>query len=122
VTDSLQNVNARGTLDATKPPDSPYWEQRKRADEKKAARQREAASRGATGSGADEQLPALNFTMDWDQEAETLIRKMPEGIIDMAVTTVEDYAKEQDCTLVTRQVLEDQMKSIGMDPAQFLGG
>jgi uncharacterized protein (DUF169 family) len=112
VTDSLQNVNARGTLDATKPPDSPYWEQRKRAADKKAARDDEAGER----------LPALDLTLEWDQEAETLIRKTPEGIIDVAVTTVEEYAKDQGCTLVTRQILEDQMKSIGMDPAQFLGG
>jgi len=112
VTDSLQNVNARGTLDATKPPDSPYWEQRKRAADKKEAHE----------SKSGEQQPALNFTLDWDPEAEALIRKTPEGIIDVAVTTVEEYAKDQGCTLVTRQVLEEQMKSIGMDPAQFLGG
>ena len=101
VTDSLQNIDARATLDATKPPDSPYWEQRKRAAQKKSR---------------------LNFTLAWDEEAERLIRQTPPGIIDVAVSTVEEYARENGHDAVTRDVLERQMQSIGMDPNTLLNG
>lgn len=107
VTDSLQNIDARATLDATKPADSPYWEKRQRAADKA-----QAQEAGAT--------PLLNFTLDWDEEAEALIRATPAGIIDVAITTVEDYARDHGHDRITRGVLEAQMKSIGMDPASFL--
>jgi uncharacterized protein (DUF169 family) len=112
VTDSLRNVNARGALEATKPPDSPYWDKRRRAAGK---------ARAHAGADAAGDEPQLVFTLRWDDEAQALIRQTPAGIIDVAVTTVEEYAREHGHALVTRAVLEAQMKSIGMDPAGFLG-
>jgi len=111
VTNSLQNVNARGALEATKPPDSPYWEKRKRAAEKAHARGEEVAQDGE---------PTLIFTLRWDDEAQALIRQTPAGIIEVAVSTVEEFARDNGHELVTREVLEEQMKSIGLDPASFL--
>lgn len=110
VTDSLQNVDARGALEATKPPDSPYWDKRKHAAEKR----KQAADEESTGE--------LHLTLDWDDEAKELISKTPAGILDVAITTVEDYAREHGHVTVTREVLEAQMSSIGMDPSSFLGG
>lgn len=113
VTDSLQNVDARGALEATKPPDSPYWEKRRHA-----AAKRKAAQHERSEESADE----LHLNLAWDDEAQALIRKTPAGIIDVAIHTVEDYARQHGHSRVTRQVLEEQMHSIGMDPESFLGG
>lgn len=107
VTDSLQNIDARGTLEATKPADSPYWEKRRHAAEKAAAKRE-----GHT----------LNFSLAWDEDAAALISTTPAGIVDVAIATVEDYARERGYERITRAVLEEQMQSIGMDPANFLAG
>ena len=58
--------------------------------------------------------------MEWDEEAKILIRKTPAGIIDVAINTVEEFAQDKGYALVTKQVLVDQMSSIGMDPDSFL--
>ncbi len=116
-TDSLLNimttykdVDARGALEATRPADSPYWEKRKRSAE------RHKAVSSETGDA-----PAVSFTMDWDDDAQAMIRTTPAGIIDMAITTVEEFAEEKGYDTITRNVLEEQMASIGMDPSAFGG-
>jgi hypothetical protein len=57
--------------------------------------------------------------MDWDEEAQALIRKTPEGILEMAIGNVEDYAEEKGIELITRDVIEEQMRGMGMDPAML---
>ncbi len=61
----------------------------------------------------------LKLSMDWDEEAQALIRRTPKEILEMAIGNTEDYAEEQGYTLITRAVMEEQMRSIGMDPAML---
>ena len=53
------------------------------------------------------------------EEAQALIRKTPKEILEMAIGNTEDYAEEQGYTLITRAVMEEQMRSIGMDLAML---
>lgn len=62
----------------------------------------------------------MNFTMDWDNEAKLLIGKTPAELIDVAITTIEEFARENGFEIITRAVLAEQMSSIGMDPGTFL--
>jgi hypothetical protein len=55
-----------------------------------------------------------------DDKAETLIRKTPVGTIDIAITTVEEFAQEKAYECITRALLAEQMSSIGMDPDSSL--
>ena len=82
ITDSLQSIDARGALESTKAPDSPFCEKRKQA----------------------------------------ALRQTPAAIIAVAIQTVDDYLPVRGHDLLTRAVLEEQMKSIGMDPGSFLTG
>jgi len=107
--DSLFNIltstpDARKLLEATKPEDSDYWEKRKRAEQKKQAR-------SSSLEGLDAKL-----SMQWDQEAKDMIAATPPGIIEMAINNVEDFARDNGVKRITKFVIWDQMKSVGMDP------
>ena len=107
--DSLFNIltstpDARKLLEATKPEDSDYWEKRKRAEQKKQAR-------SSSLEGLDAKL-----SMQWDQEAKDMIAATPPGIVEMAINNVEDFARDNGVERITKFVVWDQMKSVGMDP------
>lgn len=93
--------DTRAIYEATRPPDSPYWLKRKRAAAKKKA------------AGED---PTI-FTMLWDEAARELLERMPENARDTAIETMEEFANLHHYDSVTRAVIEEQMRSIGMDPA-----
>ena len=98
--------DARAVLEATKPEDSEYWEKRKRSKRAKKAK----ASKPSKDS-----LDA-KLSMSWEQEARDLIAMTPPGIIEMAINNVEDFARDMGVERITKNVVLDQMKSIGMDP------
>ncbi|MDJ0926226.1 MAG: DUF169 domain-containing protein [Gammaproteobacteria bacterium] len=106
--------DARAMLEATRPPDSPYWEKRKRAAEKQQRRKPE--------TGSDDDDRSLVITMPWQEEAKALIRQAPAGMLDMAIGYVEDFARENGYEVVTAEVIAEQMRSVGMDPAMLSGG
>ena len=101
--------DARAVLEATKPEDSEYWEKRKRSKQAKKAK----ASKSSKDS-----LDA-KLSMSWEQEAKDLIAMTPPGIIEMAINNVEDFARDMGVELITKTVVLDQMKSIGMDPSML---
>lgn len=101
--------DARAVLEATKPEDSEYWEKRKRSKQAKKAK----ASKSSKDS-----LDA-KLSMSWEQEAKDLIAMTPPGIIEMAINNVEDFARDMGVERVTKTVVLDQMKSIGMDPSML---
>jgi len=96
-------------LEATKPEDSEYWEKRKRSKQAKKAK----ASKSSKDS-----LDA-KLSMSWEQEAKDLIAMTPPGIIEMAINNVEDFARDMGVERITKTVVLDQMKSIGMDPSML---
>ena len=101
--------DARAVLEATKPEDSEYWEKRKRSKQAKKAK----ASKSSKDS-----LDA-KLSMSWEQEAKDLIAMTPPGIIEMAINNVEDFARDMGVERITKAVVLDQMKSIGMDPSML---
>ena len=101
--------DARAVLEATKPEDSEYWEKRKRSKQAKKAK----ASKSSKDS-----LDA-KLSMSWEQEAKDLIAMTPPGIIEMAINNVEDFARDMGVKRITKTVVLDQMKSIGMDPSML---
>ena len=101
--------DARAVLEATKPEDSEYWEKRKRSKQAKKAK--------AFKSSKDS-LDA-KLSMSWEQEAKDLIAMTPPGIIEMAINNVEDFARDMGVERITKTVVLDQMKSIGMDPSML---
>ena len=101
--------DARAVLEATKPEDSEYWEKRKRSKKAKQAK----ASKSSKNS-----LDA-KLSMTWEQEAKDLIAMTPPGIIEMAINNVEDFARDMGLKHITKTVVLDQMKSIGMDPSML---
>ena len=112
--ESLFNImtstpDARAVLEATKPEGSEYWEKRKRSKRAKKAK----ASKPSKDS-----LDA-KLSMSWEQEARDLIAMTPPGIIEMAINNVEDFARDMGVERITKNVVLDQMKSIGMDPSML---
>ena len=101
--------DARAVLEATKPEGSEYWEKRKRSKRAKKAK----ASKPSKDS-----LDA-KLSMSWEQEARDLIAMTPPGIIEMAINNVEDFARDMGVERITKTVVLDQMKSIGMDPSML---
>jgi hypothetical protein len=57
--------------------------------------------------------------MSWEEEAKDLIAMTPPGIIEMAINNVEDFARDMGVKRITKTVILDQMKSIGMDPSML---
>lgn len=96
-----ENPDTRAIYEATRPPDSPYWLKRKRAAEKKKA------------AGEHAEI----FTMLWDEEAQAILARMPGHAREDAIETMEEFAHLNHYDSITRSVIEEQMRSIGMDPA-----
>ena len=57
--------------------------------------------------------------MIWDQESKDMIASTPPGIIEMAINNVEDFARENGIEEITKSVVLEQMKSVGMDPSML---
>jgi uncharacterized protein (DUF169 family) len=95
-------LDAKETLAYTKPPNSKFWE--KYHKNKKA----DAAAEPA-------------FTMEWDEDAKDIMKKVPEGIIDFVVENAETFAREHSYTTVTMKSITEQMEELGMDLDDMLG-
>ena len=113
--DSLYNImtstpDARAVLEATKPEESEYWKKRERAKKAKA----EKAKNESSSSDFEAKI-----SMKWDQEAKKIISMTPPGIIEMAINNVEDFARDKGFKEITKSVVMDQMKSVGMDPSML---
>lgn len=99
--------DARAVLEATKPKESEYWEKRKRAKEAKEKQSKNDSLKSDFES---------KLSMNWDQQAKDMIASTPPGIIEMAINNVEDFAREKGIEEITKSVVLEQMKSVGMDP------
>jgi len=102
--------DARAVLEATKPEESEYWKKRERAKKAKA----EKAKNESSSSDFEAKI-----SMKWDQEAKKMISMTPPGIIEMAINNVEDFARDKGVKEITKSVVMDQMKSVGMDPSML---
>ena len=113
--ESLLNImtstpDARAVLEATKPEESDYWDKRERAKKAKERKLKEDAPKNEFES---------KLSMIWDQESKDMIASTPPGIIEMAINNVEDFARENGIEEITKSVVLEQMKSVGMDPSML---
>jgi uncharacterized protein (DUF169 family) len=113
--ESLLNImtstpDARAVLEATKPEESDYWDKRKRAKKAKERKLKDDSPKNEFES---------KLSMIWDQESKDMIASTPPGIIEMAINNVEDFARENGIKEITKSVVLEQMKSVGMDPSML---
>ena len=95
-------LDAKGTLAHTKPPNSTFWEKYHKNKKTDAA-------------------AAPAFTMEWDEDAKNIVKKVPEGIIDFVVENAETFAREHSYAKVTVKSITEQMEELGMDIDAMLG-
>ncbi len=100
--------DVEGLLDATKREDSDYWE-------KKAARRTRIPVEVGSVDGGDAAVAAFAMSMEWDDEAIAVMNDAPADIRSFAVGQAEDYAREHGASIITRDLLADQMAEMGMD-------
>jgi uncharacterized protein (DUF169 family) len=101
-------IDTKANLGFTKPPNSKFWQKHSK-DEKSDERL------GATGKSS---VP--NFTMEWDEEAREILKKVPEGIIDFVIENAESFAQKKGYAKITRKSLAEQMEEMGMDLDEML--
>ena len=99
-------VDVKTSRQMTKPPHSSFWLKEK-------------------AEGGKEEVPpvaeepadvsAIKFTMEWDDEAKEMMKKVPEGIVEMAVNNSEEFAREKGYKKVTKKSIEELMDSLGMN-------
>ena len=61
----------------------------------------------------DEELEALNFQMEWEQEAKEMLEMVPTEFRAQAVSGTEEYAKKHNYYRITSQVVEEYRKALG---------
>lgn len=97
-------IDTRENLAATKPEWSKFWKKKEEPSK----------DGNKTTSG-------LKITMPWDDEAISLVMSAPDGIREFAVEKVEEFAKEKKYTNITRNVIAEQMESVGLNIDDMLG-
>jgi hypothetical protein len=95
-------LDAKATLAYTKPPNSKFWKKHHKNKKTDAA-------------------AGPSFTMEWDEDAQNIMNKVPEGIIDFVVENAETFAREHSYAKVTVKSITEQMNELGMDIDDMLG-
>jgi uncharacterized protein (DUF169 family) len=101
-------VDVKATREMTKPPHSKFWQ--KKDKDTKIEMQEDEHQESST----------VSFTMEWDDEAKELMKKVPEGILEMVVGNAEDFARENGYDKVSRKSLDEQMEKLGMNLDEML--
>jgi uncharacterized protein (DUF169 family) len=101
-------IDTKANLAFTKPPNSKFWEKFDKGKTKE--KQPEEA----------EHPSVPTFTMEWDEEAKGILKKVPEGIVDFVVENAESFAQKKGYDCVSRKSLDEQMKEMGMDLDEML--
>jgi histone H3/H4 len=102
-------LDTKASREMIKPESSPFWQ--------KAGKKAQEAPE--VEEHAD--ISSVTFTMDWDDEAKELMKKVPEGIVETAIGNAEDYAKEKGYKKVTKKSIQELMESMGMNLDDILG-
>ncbi len=103
-------VDVKRSRQMTKPPHSPFWHKKKVSDDTNVLPAEEPET------STDE----ITVTMPWSDEARDLLKKVPEGIVEMVVGNAEDYAREQGYEQVTRKSMDEQMAKMGTSIDEML--
>jgi hypothetical protein len=96
-------VDVKESRKMTKPAHSSFWREKGSETEDK-------ASMPVSG----ETLP-VTFTMEWDDEAREMMKKVPEGIMEMAIGNSEEFARQKGYPKVSKKSIQELMESLGMN-------
>jgi len=96
-------LDVKTSREMTKPPHSSFWQKKKEKEE----------SAQLIEEPAD--ISSISFTMEWDNEAKELMKKVPEGIVETAVSNAEEFAKEKGYTKVSKKSIQELMEKLGMN-------
>lgn len=99
-------IDIKASREMTKPPHSSFWQK------EKAKKGKEEPS-SVTEEQAD--ISSITFTMDWDDEAKEMMKKAPEGIVEMAVGNAEEFAREKGYKKVSKKSIQELMEKLGMN-------
>ena len=96
-------LDVKTSREMTKPPHSSFWQKKKEKEE--------------SAQLIEEQvdISSISFTMEWDNEAKELMKKVPEGIVETAVSNAEEFAKEKGYTKVSKKSIQELMEKLGMN-------
>lgn len=98
-------VDVKATREMTKPAHSSFWQKEGTKKDKKAE----------TPKGEQAEVSEITFSMEWDDEAKELMKKVPEGIVEMAVGNAEEFAREKGYKQVSKKSIDELMESLGMN-------
>ena len=104
-------VDVNATRRMTKPAHSSFWQ-------KEGTKKDDSTETPAADEQAD--VSEITFSMDWDDDAKELMKKVPEGILEMAVGNAEEFAKEKGYKKVSKKSIDELMESLGMNMDDML--
>lgn len=96
-------LDVKTSREMTKPHHSSFWQKKKEKEELAKLIEEQA------------DISSISFTMEWDNEAKELMKKVPEGIVEMAVSNAEEFAKEKGYTKVSKKSIQELMEKLGMN-------
>ncbi len=104
-------VDVKATREMTKPAHSSFWQKEGKDRDQKTE---------TSPAGEQTEVSGITFTMDWDEEAKELMKKVPEGIVEMAVGNAEEFAREKGYKKVSKKSIDELMESLGMNMDDML--
>ncbi len=99
-------VDVKESRKMTKPAHSSFWQEGGDTKEDKASK----SAAAETG-----EAPTVTFTMEWDDDAREMMKKVPEGIMEMAIGNSEEFARQKGYTKVSKKSIQELMDSLGMN-------
>jgi len=99
-------VDVKESRKMTKPGHSSFWQ------EEGGEKGDKASKPAAVETG---EASAVTFTMEWDNEAREMMKKVPEGIMEMAIGNSEEFARQKGYPKVSKKSIQELMESLGMN-------
>jgi len=110
---TLENVkvDVKASRRMTKPAHSPFWQEKKNLAQEEIQKEDEIAEDGPV---------EVQFTMPWNEDASSLLKNIPEGILEMVVENSEDFAKDKGYSEVSKKSMDEQMALMGTSIDEML--
>jgi uncharacterized protein (DUF169 family) len=99
-------VDVKESRKMTKPTHSSFWQ------EEGGEKGDKAYTSAAAETG---EMSASTFTMEWDDDAREMMKKVPEGILEMAIGNSEEFARQKGYAKVSKKSIQELMDSLGMN-------
>ncbi len=99
-------VDVKKSRAMTKPAHSKFWQKKDNSP--------------VVSEDVNTEKSEIRFTMPWDEKAQELLMKVPDGIKEMVVNNGEEFAREKGYEKVSWKSLDEQMKEMGMDLQEML--